>query len=135
MKAPAAIFCALMVASLTCSPSFPSTASESTSPSSDHWAFQSIKSPRTPQIALMQSARTPIDNFIIAQLEHRHLRLARRADKPTLLRRATYDLTGLPPTPEEVAAFVTDRSSDAFDKVMERLLASPRYGERWGRHW
>jgi hypothetical protein len=83
----------------------------------------------------MQSARTPIDNFIIAQLEHRHLRLARRADKPTLIRRATYDLTGLPPTPEEVAAFVTDRSSDAFDKVMERLLASPRYGERWGRHW
>src|SRR6185436_10157827 len=86
-------------------------------------------------IAAGKSVRTPIDNFIVAKLEGSGLRLAPPADKGTLIRRATYDLIGLPPTPEEVAAFMGDRSGDAFEKVIERLLASPRYGERWGRHW
>jgi cytochrome c553 len=77
----------------------------------------------------------PIDAFIRAKLKEKGLSPAPPADKRTLIRRATFDLTGLPPTPQEVDAFLTDKSPDAFDKVVERLLASPSYGERWGRHW
>ena len=77
----------------------------------------------------------PIDAFILARLQQKGLRPAPRADRRTLIRRATFDLTGLPPTPEEVEAFVSDRSPDAWAKVVDRLLASPRYGERWGRYW
>src|SRR6185312_1237908 len=76
-----------------------------------------------------------LDRFILAELERRELRPAPPADKRTLLRRATFDLTGLPPAPEEIAAFLADESPDAFAKVVERLLDSPHYGERWGRHW
>jgi len=79
--------------------------------------------------------RTPVDSFILAKLEDKKLRPNEPADKITLLRRATLDLTGLPPTPEEVQDFLADSSADAFAKVVDRLLASPRYGERWGRHW
>jgi hypothetical protein len=78
---------------------------------------------------------TPIDTFILAKLEEKDLSPAAPADKATLLRRATFDLHGLPPTPAELEAFNADKSSDAFAKVVDRLLASPRYGERWGRHW
>ncbi len=77
----------------------------------------------------------PIDAFIRAKLAASGLTPAQQADKRTLIRRATFDLTGLPPTPEEVSAFLADESPDAFDKVIERLLASPHYGERWARHW
>lgn len=80
-------------------------------------------------------AKTPIDNFILANLQNNGLTPAAPADRRTLIRRATYDMTGLPPTEEEVEAFVHDRSKDAWEKVVDRLLASPRYGERWGRHW
>src|SRR5439155_377090 len=73
--------------------------------------------------------------FVLAELEARGLTLALPADKRTLLRRATFDLIGLPPTPEEVEAFEADAAPDAFARVIDRLLASPRYGERWGRHW
>ena len=76
-----------------------------------------------------------IDQFILARLEERGLSPTVPADKRTLLRRATFDLTGLPPTPEEIDEFLADESPDAFAKVVDRLLASPRYGERWGRHW
>src|SRR5262249_36030202 len=76
-----------------------------------------------------------VDRFVLADLEARGLRPAGPADRATLLRRATYDLTGLPPTPAEIDAFVNDASPDAFTRVVERLLASPAYGERWGRHW
>ena len=79
--------------------------------------------------------RNPIDNFVFAKLEAQGLKPARPADKRILIRRATLDLTGLPPTPEEVDAFLADQSPDAFAKVVDRLLASPRYGERWGRYW
>jgi hypothetical protein len=79
--------------------------------------------------------RSPIDRFILAKLEERGLQPAPPASRRTLIRRATFDLTGLPPTPAEVRAFLDDPSPDAFGKVVERLLASPRYGERWGRHW
>src|SRR5439155_15617371 len=77
----------------------------------------------------------PIDYFISAKLEEKKLGPAPPADRATLIRRATYDLLGLPPTPEEIDAFTKDKSPEAFDKVIERLLASPHYGEQWGRHW
>jgi hypothetical protein len=87
----------------------------------------SVKNERWPQ--------TPIDAFVLAKLEQKGLTPSERADKRTLLRRVTFDLTGLPPTDQEVNAFVSDTSPDAFPQVVERLLASPHYGERWGRHW
>jgi hypothetical protein len=79
--------------------------------------------------------QSPLDHFILAKLEEKGLKPAAPADRPTLIRRATYDLIGLPPTPEEIDAFVKDRTPNAFAKVVDRLLASPQYGERWGRHW
>ena len=79
--------------------------------------------------------KTPIDAFILAKLEEKNLQPNPRADKLTLLRRATIDMTGLPPTQEEIQAFLADKSPNAWEKVVDRLLASPAYGERWGRHW
>ena len=79
--------------------------------------------------------RTDIDRFLLADMEARGLKPVADADKPTLIRRVSFDLTGLPPTPEECEAFISDQSADAFTKVVDRLLASPRFGERWGRHW
>ena len=79
--------------------------------------------------------RTPIDRFILAKLQEKNLQPSPAADKRTLLRRVTYDLTGLPPTPDEIQAFLTDNAPDAYSKVIDRLLASPRYGEHWARHW
>ena len=100
-----------------------------------HWAFQSPKEPAVPDVKDKAWAKTPVDQFILARLEATGLAPSKQADKRTLIRRATLDLTGLPPTPEEVAAFETDSSADAFAKVVDRLLASPAYGERWGRYW
>jgi hypothetical protein len=100
-----------------------------------HWAFQPIREPQVPAVRNKRFARTPVDNFVLAKLEAAHLAPSPRADKHTLVRRATFDLIGLPPTPEEVAAFEADKSPEAFTRVVDRLLASPRYGERWGRHW
>src|SRR5262249_50436536 len=79
--------------------------------------------------------RSPVDAFLLAKLEAAGLEPAPPADKRTLLRRVTFDLTGLPPTPQEIDAFLADESPDAYEKVVDRLLASPAYGERWGRHW
>src|SRR5262249_19908288 len=79
--------------------------------------------------------RNPIDRFILAKLEEKGIRPVKDADPRTLVRRVTLDLTGLPPSPEEVEAFLADSSPDAFSRLVERLLASPAYGERWGRHW
>jgi uncharacterized protein DUF1553/uncharacterized protein DUF1549/cytochrome c len=95
-----------------------------------HWAFRPIQ-----DVPVPGGAAHPVDAFLLAALNARGLAPAPEADKATLLRRATYDLTGLPPTPEEVDAFLKDASPGAFEKVVDRLLASPRYGERWGRHW
>jgi hypothetical protein len=81
------------------------------------------------------ASRSPIDMFLIAELGKHRLALSPAADKPTLIRRAFFDLAGLPPSPEEVAQFVADESPDAWERLLDRLLASPRYGERWGRHW
>ena len=96
-----------------------------------YWAFQPVAAPAMPADA----AGNPIDAFIRARLAAKQLELSPRADKVTLIRRASFDLTGLPPTPEEVDAFVRDDAPDAFAKLVDRLLASPRYGERWARHW
>ena len=100
-----------------------------------HWAFQPVKRPAIPTVKNECWIQSPVDAFILAKLEASGMQPAQPADKRTLIRRATYDLIGLPPTPEEVAAFVADKSPDAFATVVDRLLASPHYGERWGRHW
>jgi hypothetical protein len=101
----------------------------------DHWAFKKPQEPKVPEVKDKGWAKNGIDPFILAKLEAKGLKAAPTADKRTLIRRATFDLTGLPPTPEEVAAFEADTSPDAFAKVVDRLLASPHYGERWARHW
>lgn len=100
-----------------------------------HWAFQPLQQAPVPAVKNAAWAKTPVDRFVLAKLEANGLRPAPPADRRTLLRRATFDLTGLPPTAEEVAAFERDDSPEAFARVVDRLLASPRYGERWGRYW
>jgi hypothetical protein len=100
-----------------------------------HWAYQPIEKPPVPTAQNPPPAASPIDHFIVAALEREGMTLSAPADKRALLRRATFDLTGLPPAWDEVQSFIQDESSDAFAKVVDRLLASPRYGERWGRHW
>jgi hypothetical protein len=99
------------------------------------WSFQPIARPAPPQVNNEAWPAGAIDQFILARLEQAGLPPAAAADRRTLIRRATYDLTGLPPTPQEVEAFVRDDSPDAFAKVVDRLLASPEYGQRWARHW
>ena len=99
------------------------------------WSFQPISRPPLPEVKAADWPRAPIDRFVLARLEAHGLPPVRGADKRTLIRRATFDLIGLPPTPEEVDAFLADDSVDAFPKVVDRLLASPHYGERWARHW
>jgi hypothetical protein len=101
----------------------------------EFWSFQPVKEQTPPAVRDRAWAWNAIDQFVLAKLESKGLRPSPPADKITLLRRATFDLTGLPPTPEEIDAFVADRSPHAFETVVDRLLASPRYGERWGRHW
>ena len=99
------------------------------------WSFQPVRDPQAPAAPAAARAPSDIDRFILAKLEAERLRPAAEADRRTLLRRVTFDLIGLPPTPEEIDAFLTDTSPRAYEKVVERLLASPHYGERWGRHW
>jgi hypothetical protein len=99
------------------------------------WAFQPTRRHSPPPVKDVDWPRSDVDRFILAKLEEKGLRPARDADRLALIRRVTIDLTGLPPTPDEIDAFVKDRSSDAFAKVVDRLLSSPAYGERWGRHW
>src|SRR5213596_2624659 len=99
------------------------------------WSLQPLKANSVTKVKNRRWVRTPVDNFILAKLEAKGIKPAAPASKRALIRRASYDLTGLPPTPEEVDAFVRDRSKRAFAKAVDRLLASPHYGERWGRHW
>jgi hypothetical protein len=101
----------------------------------EHWAWQPLQQTKAPPVKDATWARGDIDQFIQSKLEENGLAPVRDADKLSLLRRVTFDLTGLPPTPEELAAFVKDSSADAFEKVVDRLLAAPAFGERWGRHW
>jgi mono/diheme cytochrome c family protein len=101
----------------------------------NHWAFRPVQQPAVPSVNDASRARTEIDRFILAKMEEKGLQPAPAADRRTLIRRVTFDLTGLPPTPAEVEAFVHDPAADAFERLVDRLLASPHYGERWGRHW
>jgi hypothetical protein len=100
-----------------------------------HWAFQPVAAVAPPQVADNAWVRTPVDAFILAGLEARGWRPAPQAEKREWIRRVTFDLTGLPPSPEEVERFVADDGPEARERVVDRLLASPRYGERWAQHW
>jgi hypothetical protein len=100
-----------------------------------HWSFRKLRRPEVPRVRGAGPVRTPIDAFVLARLEVKGLRLAPEADRATLLRRACLDLVGLPPSPEELRAFLADRAPDAYERLLDRLLASPHFGERWGRHW
>jgi mono/diheme cytochrome c family protein len=108
---------------------------DSGAPRETHWAFKPIKRPPIPATKRETKLSNLIDGFISAKLAEKKLSLSPEADRRTVLRRVYFDLTGLPPTPEEVSAFENDRSPDAYERVVEKLLASPRYGERWARHW
>jgi cytochrome c553 len=99
------------------------------------WSFQPLAKPAPPQVKDAAWTRTAIDRFVMAKLEEKNLKPVGPADTRSLIRRAYFDLVGIPPTPEQVEAFVNDKSPDAFAKVVDRLLASPQYGERWARHW
>jgi hypothetical protein len=100
-----------------------------------HWAFQPLKDVEPPSVQNATWCRTPIDRFILAKLEAHQLSPAPEADRRTLLRRAAFDLVGLPPTPEQAAAFLENPAPDAFEHLVDRLLDNPGYGERWARHW
>jgi uncharacterized protein DUF1549 len=103
-----------------------------------HWAFRQRTQPEIPKFseaANQNWAASPLDAFILARLKKEGLQPSPPADRAALIRRACFDLTGLPPTPAEVASFVIDSSPDAWENLVERLLASPHYGERWGQHW
>jgi mono/diheme cytochrome c family protein len=99
------------------------------------WSFQSPRAATAPIVKNVQQVRSPVDAFILRRLENTNLALSPGADRYTLIRRATIDLLGLPPTPEEVDAFLQDRTPGAYERLIDRLLGSPRYGERWGQHW
>lgn len=102
----------------------------------DHWAYRPLVKPAPPSAAPHEAwVENPIDAFIAAQFVAKKLAPSPPADRRTLLRRVTFDLTGLPPTPEEVAAYLADEASGAYERAVDRLLASPHYGERWARHW
>ena len=104
-------------------------------PKSDHWAFKAPARPPLPAIRNVAWPRNPIDRFVLARLEKEGLAPSPEADRTALLRRLSLDLIGLPPTPAEIDVFLADRRPDAYDRLVDRLLASPHYGERWGRHW
>ena len=101
----------------------------------DHWAWRPIKRPSLPAVVDMDAASTPVDQFIVARLESQNIAPSRRANRKTLVRRLYFDLIGLPPTFEQVDQFVNDKSPNAYGQLVDQLLASPHFGERWGRHW
>ncbi|MGK0205001.1 MAG: hypothetical protein ACI9S9_004088, partial [Planctomycetota bacterium] len=101
----------------------------------DWWAYQPVVRPAVPALENAGWVRSPIDAFILAGLEAKGLQPAPPADRYALLRRVTYDLTGLPPTQAEIDAFVADETDDAYAKVVDRLLASQQYGVKWAQHW
>ena len=100
-----------------------------------HWAFRPLRRPEPPRVQRADWVRNPIDQFILNRLEREQLTPLPPADRVTLIRRVTFDLIGLPPTPEQIDSFVQDSATDAYEKLIDRLLASPRYGPRWAQHW
>ncbi|MBL8826523.1 MAG: PSD1 domain-containing protein [Planctomycetaceae bacterium] len=113
----------------------PQQLSEFTDDEVGFWSFQPVRRPPLPQVTAHDRVRTPIDAFILAKLEAKQLTLSPEADRRTLIRRAYFDLVGLPPTPEAVDRFIHDPAPDAYERLIDELLESPRYGERWARHW
>ena len=111
------------------------TAAQGTAVRRSHWAFRPVSSPALPRVRTAGWVRNPVDAFVLAKLEQKGLRPSPEADRRTLIRRVTYDLIGLPPTPAEVAAFAADADPQAYSRLVDRLLASPQYGVRWARHW
>jgi hypothetical protein len=125
------VICIAAAATLSASAaSSPTTVRES-----NHWAFQPLAQPVVPAVKNRTWARTDIDRFIVAAQEKIGVTPNAEADRAVLIRRLSFDLTGLPPTPEEVSAFVNDRAADAYERLVDRLLGSVHYGEQWGRHW
>ena len=116
-------------------PATAASESKITAADRDFWAFRPIENPPVPSVKDDSWPKGAIDRFVLAELEAKGLRPVGPADKRSLIRRATFDLIGLPPSPEEVDAFLADGSPEAFAKVVDRLLANPHHGERWGRHW
>lgn len=114
---------------------WPGEPARSGSGSASHWAFVAPKLPTVPAVKLRSWVKTPVDAFILARLEKEGVRPSPPADRATLIRRLSLDLTGLLPSPKEVDAFLADRDPNAYERVVDRLLASPHFGERWGRHW
>ncbi|MEK6258317.1 MAG: PSD1 and planctomycete cytochrome C domain-containing protein, partial [Planctomycetota bacterium] len=102
---------------------------------SDHWSFQPIQRHVPPDVTLRGAVRSPLDSFVVARLERERIAPSPEADRATLIRRATLDLLGVPPTPDELHDFLADPAPDAFERLVDRLLASPHFGERWGRDW
>lgn len=133
-KLPADEMAALSVWAKAGAP-WPSTPKNTPKTKAPFWSFTAPKSPDLPTVKAKWWAHNPLDTFILAKLEEKGLKPAPPADRRTLIRRATFDLTGLPPTPQEVEAFLADKQPNAFERVVDRLLASPAYGERWGRYW
>jgi hypothetical protein len=101
----------------------------------EHWAWQKLTNPELPRVSKASWPRDELDRFILARLEKAGLEPVEEADRASLVRRVTFDLTGLPPTPEAIVAFLSDASSDAFERVVDSLLATAQFGERWGQHW
>ncbi|MEO6436650.1 MAG: DUF1549 domain-containing protein, partial [Tepidisphaeraceae bacterium] len=113
----------------------PAIASATGAKKPPHWSFRKPVKPLPPAVEQADRVRNPIDQFIFAQQETQKLKASPEADKHALIRRAALDLTGLPPTPKELEQFLADTAPDAYDRLLDRLLASPRYGERWARIW
>src|SRR5262249_10611918 len=111
------------------------TAGGAPRPKSDHWAFQPLRRAAPPAVKDQAWPRNPVDAFVLANLEARGVSPSPEADRTTLIRRLSLDLLGLPPTPEDVADFLHDERPDAYERLVDRLLGSPHFGERWGRHW
>src|SRR5688500_6252827 len=101
----------------------------------DHWAFKPATRPAVPEVRRAAWVRNPVDAFVLARLEKERLEPSPEAERRTLIRRLSFDLTGLPPTPDRVERFAGDADPHAYEKLVDELLASPRYGERWARHW
>lgn len=112
-----------------------SVISKAGAPGSSHWAFQPVRRPGVPVVTKADWVKNPVDAFILRRLEKEKIAPSPEADRRTLLRRASLDLTGLPPTPEEMAAFLADTSDNAYERQIDRLLQSPHFGEKWARHW
>lgn len=114
-------------------PGLPQTVSEPEA--ADHWAFQHLSPAAGAEVRQPAQVRNAIDRYLLAKLEAQGLSFSPEADRPTLIRRVSFDLTGLPPSPDDIAQFVADSAPDAYERMVDRYLASPHYGERWGKHW